>query len=189
VKELIEGGNDSFCINKRIIPEELRNSPLPIVWSFIGGGHAGHDCFVFRRELVPSMELGNITTGTPWSETTIIPNLVTYAKNFKVFRHANATLHFGDRRVWLPTRFNDYRILNTNEFARILKMLLKKKKSILEHETIKYLLGKLKSEVTLYKNEVYSKDCLDLIDKLKDAIREGIDISDNYLGHYKLEED
>jgi len=159
VKALIEDGNDSFCINKRILPEQVKDYLLPIIWSFIGGEHAGHDCFVFRRELYPILRLGNIVMGTPWSETTLITNLVAFSKNFKVLKNANATFHLGDSRIWLPQEFNDYRILNTNEFARILKMLSKKKRSILKHETIKYLLGKLVHEVTNYKNETYSKDC------------------------------
>ena len=159
IKDLIEDGNDSFCINKRILPEELKDLPLSLIWSSIGGNHAGHDCFVFRRGLYPALKIGNICMGTPWSETTLITNLVAFAKNFKVFKNANATFHLGDRRVWLPQNLNDYRILNTNEFARILKILSKKKKSILKHETIKYLLGKLVNEVTGYKNETYSKDC------------------------------
>jgi len=72
-------------------------------------------------------------------------------------------IHLGDRRVWLPHDFNDYRILNTNEFAKILKILSKKKKEVLKHETIQYLLGKMVHEVTHYKNETYSKDCWSFI--------------------------
>lgn len=159
VKVLIEDGNDSFCINKRILPEQLKDYPIPLMWSHAGGNHAGHDCFVFRRELYPALKLGNIVMGTPWSETTLITNLVAYAKDFKVLKNAIATFHLGDRRVWIGHELNDYRILNTNEFARILKMLSKKNKKILKHETIKYLLGKLVHEVTNYKNETYSKDC------------------------------
>jgi len=163
VKALIEDGNDSFCINKRILPENLKDLSLPVIWAFSGGSHAGHDCFVFRRELYPALKLGNIVMGTPWSETTLIANLVSYAKNFKVFKNAIATFHLGDRRVWLPHDFNDYRILNTNEFARILKILSKKKKEVLKHETIQYLLGKMVHEVTHNKNETYSKDCWSFI--------------------------
>jgi len=160
VKSLIDEGNDSFCINKRIFPEELKEMPLPVIWSFIGGNHAGHDCFVFRRELYPKMEIGNIIMGTPWSETTLITNMIAYAKNFKVFKNASATFHLGDRRIWLPEQYNDYRINNTNEFAKVLRKLTRKRgKKILKHETIQYLLGKLKTEVTHYRNETYSDDC------------------------------
>lgn len=163
IKDLIEDGNDSFCINKRILPEELKDLPLSIIWSHMGGSHAGHDCFVFRRELYPALKIGDIVMGTPWSEATLIASLVAFSKNFKVFKNAFATFHLGDRRVWIGHELNDYRVLNTNEFARILKMLGKKKKKIFKHETIQYLLGKLVHEVQNYRNETYSKDCWSFI--------------------------
>ena len=164
IKKLINDGCDSFCINKRIIPEALNKiEDLPIIWATIGNQHAGHDCFVFRRELYPKFDMGKICMGTPWSETVLITNLVKYAKNFQVFKNAHATFHIGDRRTWLPEEFNDYRINNTNEFARVLRKFSKEDKTILNHETIQYLLGKLKQEVHGYKNEVYSDDCWYLI--------------------------
>ena len=165
VKDLIDKGHDAFCINKRILPEEFKDRGLSVMWSTIGESHAGHDCFVFRRELWPLMNLGNIVMGTPWSETTLITNLVAYAKNFTVFKNAHATFHLGDKRIWLGHELNDYRILNTNEFARILKKLSKRNKKILKHETIQYLLGKLEQEVLGYSKETYSKDCWYFLDK------------------------
>jgi len=159
IKDLIEKGHDSFCINKRILPEELKDEGLAMMWSNVGTSHAGHDCFVFRRELFPLFSLGNIVMGTPWSETTLIANLVMFAKNFKVFKEQHATFHLGDRRIWLGHEYNDYRILNTNEFARILKKLSKRNKKILKHETIQYLLDKLEREVTGYSQEIYSENC------------------------------
>ncbi len=165
VKDLIDAGHDAFCINKRILPEKFKDENLSVMWSTIGELHAGHDCFVFRRELWPLMNLGDIVMGTPWSETTLIANLVAYAKNFKVFKNAHATFHLGDRRIWLGHEYNDYRILNTNEFARILKKLSKRNKKILKHETIQYLLYKLEMEVTGYSNEVYSDDCHYFVNK------------------------
>jgi hypothetical protein len=160
VRTLIEDGNDSFCINKRVLPEELKDMPLSVIWSYIGGAHAGHDCFVFRRELYPSLKIGNIIMGTPWSEATLITSLVAYAKNFKVFKNALATFHLGDRRIWIGHDYNDYRIKNTNEFAKILRRVTpSKRKKVFKHETVQYLLGKLKQEVMGYKNETYSDDC------------------------------
>jgi hypothetical protein len=107
--------------------------------------------------------MGEICMGTPWSETTIITSMVAFAKNFKIFNHAHATWHLGDRRIWLGHEYNDYRIHNTNEFARTLKKLSNKNKKILKHDAIRTQLGKLKQEITGYRNEVYSDDCWDLI--------------------------
>ena len=165
VKSLIDGGCDSFCINKRIIPEELKEEDLSVMWSTLGLPHAGCDCFVFRRELYPKFDLGDIVMGTPWSETTLITNLVRYAKNFNVFKNAHATFHLGDRRIWLGHEYNDYRIHNTNEFARVLKKLSKGNRKILEHDAIKNQLGKLHQEVTGYSQETYSKDCWYFVNK------------------------
>ena len=109
------------------------------------------------------MNLGDICMGTPWSETTLIANLVAHAENFKVFKNAAATFHLGDRRIWIGHDYNDYRIHNTNEFARILKVLSAKDKKILKNESIKYYLKKLKIEVKGYSEETYSKNCWDLI--------------------------
>ena len=163
IHDLIEDGNSSFCINKRIIPEALNDAPLSIIYSVTGNKHAGHDCFVFPASVVDKLDLGNICMGTPWSECTMIVSLVRYAENFTVFKEAHATFHLGDRRIWLPQNLNGYRIWNTNEFARTLRKL--KHKKVMEHDTIKYLLGKLKQEVEGYRNETYSDDCHYFIEK------------------------
>ena len=165
IKDLIDKGHDSFCINKRIISEELKDSGLPMMWSNLGTPHAGHDCFVFRRELQPLFSLGNNCVGTPWGETTLVANLVMYAKNFQVFTEQHATFGVGDRRGWIEPKFNDYRILCTNEFARILKKFSKRNKKILKHPVIQYLLSKLVSEVRGYNKETYSEDCWYFVNK------------------------
>ena len=163
VKRLIESGQDSFCINKRIIPESFKDGSLPEMWAYQGHDHAGLDCFIFRREIYPKFDMGEVVMGSAWSEATIMTNMIAYSKNFDVYKKTNATLHLGDRRIWLPHAQNEYRIQNTNEFARVLKKLGKKNKEIFKHPAIVNQLGKLKHEVTNYKNEVYSKDCWDLI--------------------------
>ena len=160
IKTLIEDGNDAFCINKRIVPEKFNKiEDIPIIWSTLGNPHNGHECFVFRRELYPKFDIGSICMGIPWSESTLIVNLIAYADNFKVFKNAHATFHLGDRRTWIKPDQNDYRIHNTEEFVRVLKKLSTDKPEILEHETIKYLLKKLRIEVRGYKKETYSEDC------------------------------
>ena len=165
VSDMIKSGIESFCINKRIVPETVKNSALPAIWSTIGDKHNGCDCFVFPRNVYEKFDIGDICMGTPWSETTLITNMIAYTKRFIVFKQAHATFHIGDRRIWLGHEYNDYRIHNTNEFARILKKLSKDNPDILKHETILSQLRKLKLEVTSYTQmgEVYSEDCWDLI--------------------------
>jgi hypothetical protein len=165
VKTLIDDNHDSFVITKRILPEETKNLSLSAMYSHIGNGHAGHDCFVFRRELYPKMDIGNIIMGTPWSETTLITNMVRYAKNFTAFLQAHATFHIGDRRIWINHDYDDYRSFNTNEFGRVLRKFSRRNKKILKHPVIRNQLKKLKMEVKNYSRigEVYSEDCLHLI--------------------------
>ena len=163
VANLIESGQDSFCINKRIIPEDFRDGSLVEMWTCPGKKHAGLDCFVFRRELYPKFDIGEVVMASAWSEATLMTNMIKYAKNFDVYKNCLATLHLGDRRIWVPQNQNDYRIQNTNEFARVLKKFSKKDKSILKHSAIIAQLVKLKYEVNGYRKEVYSKDCWDLI--------------------------
>jgi hypothetical protein len=165
VKDMIEKGHDSFAINKRIIPEELKDESLSMMYSNLGIPHAGIDCFVFRRELFPLFSLGNNCVGVPWGECNIIANMIAYSKNFTLFTEQHVTFGIGDRRDWLPPKFNDYRVFCTNEFARILKKLFKRNKKILKHPVILYLLTKLKSEVIGYKDETYSKDCWYFVNK------------------------
>lgn len=165
IYDMVKDGCEAFCINKRILPEKLpdgtlmQDCPLSLMYSSCGNLHAGHDCFVFPHHLVPELDLGTICMGTPWSETTMITNLVAHAKNFTVFKEMHATFHIGDRRIWRPPEYNDYREHNTNEFARILRILSNKNKVILKHETIKYLIKKLKIEMDHNPNGCYSENC------------------------------
>ncbi len=170
IKDLTEKGHDSFCINKRVFQEDLKDEGLPMIWSNIGIPHAGYDCFVFRRELQPSFVMGNNCLGAPWGETPLLTNLVAFAKNFTVFKEQHATFQLGDRRIWLPHIFNDYRVLCTDGFARTLRKLSKRNKKILKHETIKHLLEKLKQEVTGYSHETYSENCWYFVNKRRKVI-------------------
>lgn len=157
VRDLVEDGLDSFCINKRIIPENLKDAPLSVMYAAIGNKHAGHDCIVFPAKVVENLDLGNVCTGAPWCENTLVVNLVRYADSFTVFKEAHATFGLGDRRGWIVHDLNDYRVNNTNEFARILRKL--KHKEVMKHEVIKLYLRKLEMEVKGYTKETYSDDC------------------------------
>ena len=162
VENMIRDGNDSFVINKRVLPEvdifkEVEN--IPIMWAAWGQPHNGHDCFVFRRELYPKFKIGDIVMGTPWSEATLIFNMIAKSKNFAEFKNAHATFHIGDRRIWLPESYNDYRVHNTNVVCNVLRQLWKTNKKKLDHPTIKMYLGKIKVEVKGYNDSRYNKNC------------------------------
>jgi len=162
VAHLVNEGHEAFVINKRILPEvDIFKSVdgIPVMYATWGSPHAGHDCFVFKKELYPNFVIGDIVNGTPWSEATILFSMVAFASNFAEFKNAHATFHIGDRRIWLPVSHNDYRIHNTNEVGKVLRLLTRKYPEMLDNSTIQTYIGKLKTEVLGYKDPRYNKDC------------------------------
>ncbi len=144
IAKLIEEGHECFSINKRIIPDGIRD--LPLIWSTIGGPHNGLDCFVFSRPMYPRFVIGDICMGTPWSETTLASSMGHVDSSFIVFRSAHCTFHLGDNRTWLAEDLNDYRLHNVSEFARVLKILSKKDKKVLKHPEIMIFAWKMWNE-------------------------------------------
>lgn len=164
VNELIERGNDAFIINRRCIPDHYKDiNDIPIMYAEIGAPHGGCDCFVFPRSIFPAYKIGNVCMGIPWQETTLATSMAFYAQNCKMFTEAHLTFHIGDPRIWRNIDYLDYRVHNTNEFAKVLVDFKKKKPKIMQHPIVQYFMTKLKGEVQGYKNEGYSKDCWRLV--------------------------
>ena len=164
IASLIREGHESFVISKRILPEiDLFKTVegLPIMYSGIGQPHNGHDCFVFPRKDYKRFLIGDILNGTPWSEATIMFSMIAVCENFSEFMNAHATFHIGDRRIWLPTSYNDYRIHNTNIVGKVLRSLVRRKdgKKLYKNPTIQKYIGKIKNEVLGYKDARYNTDC------------------------------
>lgn len=164
VAKIIEMKFDAFVINKRILPANYTKvDELPLMYTEIGGAHAGCDCFVYPRMTYPSYRIGEICMGTPWSETTMAISMAFFAKKMGFFRNPHLTFHIGDSRIWLDHKYDDYRFHNTNEFGKVLTFFKKQNKKFMENETASYFLGKLKNEVHGYGEENYCKECLDLV--------------------------
>ena len=164
IHSLIQEGHESFVISKRILPEiDLfkTTAGIPIMYSGIGKPHNGHDCFVFPRKDYKRFKIGDILTGTPWSEATIMFNMIAVCDNFAEFMNAHATFHIGDRRIWLPKSHNDYRIHNTNIVGKVLRTLVRRKNGnkLYKHDTIRKYIGKIQAEVLGYKDKRYNTDC------------------------------
>ena len=154
VASLIEKGYDSLIINKRIIPRFYSKiEEIPEMYAELGTDHNGYDCFVFRRDLYPKFELGDICMGTPWSETTLTANMVAYSKNTTVIKRPHLTFHIGDSRTWM--QLHDYREHNTGEFAKILLELSLDKPEILKNDILQWLIYKMKHELMPH----YSEAC------------------------------
>ncbi len=159
VARLIDKGFDALVINKRIIWKKYKSvDDIPLMYSDPGTDHNGCDCFVFKRNVYPEYNLGEICMGTPWSETALVANMIAYAKKFRHILKSHLTFHIGDSRTWRSLA--DYRQHNTEEFGRIFTGLVKRMPWLNNSETLKIFIMKMLNEL----NDDYSDECQDLVD-------------------------
>ncbi len=161
INRLIKLGYEALIINKRIIPHYYRRiDQIPDMWSEPGTDHNGYDCFVFKRDVYPSFNMGDNCMGIPWSETSLAVNMVAFSKNCIVLKHPHMTFHIGDSRTWISQ--DDYRKFNTEAFAKVLTSLLKNGHNIVRHEIVSWLLKKMQFEL----KPTYSDECHELVKQL-----------------------
>lgn len=155
---MLDRGCDSLIINKRIVPDYYKKvEDLPLIYSEYGQNHNGYDCFVFRREIYPQFDLGDICMGTPWSETTLTMNMIAYSKSIHVLKYPHLTFHMGDSRTWMKQ--HDYRKHNTEEFGKVVMKLMPK---VIDSPITHWLLWKLSQEI----RPSYSIECHKAIARL-----------------------
>ena len=120
VKEQIDRGLDAFIINRRRIPEIYKEpGELNSIYQDKGKSHPGFDCFVFKRELVPKFQFGDICLGVPFIGVSFAHNLFCFAENFKLFDKEHLTFHIG--MIVMAPRDKEYYWHNRREFNRIKK--------------------------------------------------------------------
>jgi hypothetical protein len=113
----IRAGAASLCINRRRLQKiYTKVEELPLMYADYGRAHPGYDYFVFRRELIPQMVLGNICLGIPFIEIGLIHNMMALAGELKVLEHEHATFHIG--LEVLPPVNPEYYWHNRNEFEK-----------------------------------------------------------------------
>jgi len=118
VKQIIDKGYDAFIINRRRIHSGFSNvDELPQIYAETGKKHPGFDCFVFKRDIFPKMQLGNICIGVPFIGVTLAHNLFCFARQFKLFDNLHLTAHIGMEIMGLR---NEYYWHNRNEFNKII---------------------------------------------------------------------
>jgi len=165
VKRFIEMGYDALVINKRLIsPHYKKVEEIPEMYCDLGRDHNGCDCFVFKRSDYPDYDLGDICMGTPWSETTLVANMIIHSERFEKFVKPHLTFHIGDSRTWLHKDLADYRQHNTEEFAKFMIYDQKYFSTVdpLGHDTLRWFVQKLKGELEPH----YSKECHELCSKV-----------------------
>ena len=105
IKTMITEGYDAFCINRKTLPKEhdgvlLDESNIELIFSLEGTKHWGIDCFVFRRDTVPSLKLGNVFLGYPPVGLVLKTQIELNSKKFMWFKDERMTFHLGNDRPW-----------------------------------------------------------------------------------------
>lgn len=131
VAQIIKKGYDAFVINRRTIPADYTKvEDIPFMYCEAGESHKGYDCFVFKRELYPQFELGNVCVGIQGMGRLLVWNFVSAAKKFKEFKNSHLTFHIGNDRVWLKEEYADYKLHNRQEVQSALTRIDKKFNSL-----------------------------------------------------------
>jgi hypothetical protein len=105
VQDLIEKGYDAFCINRRELPKVhdgilIDETKLELAYSLDGTEHPGIDCFVFKREIVPALKLGNVYIGYPPVGLVLKTQIERNSARFKWLKDERLTFHLGSDRAW-----------------------------------------------------------------------------------------
>ena len=121
VNRLVEGGLDAFSINRRTISAHYRDlGEIPLMWAETGKPHMGWDCFVFRREAFPGMQLGDACLGAVNIGRLLLVNLILTSKSFAEFTDLHLTFHIGNEGAWRQLPTNDYRRHNLGMLQNVL---------------------------------------------------------------------
>ena len=124
VQAIADAGHDAFVINRRTISNDYqRLEDLPYMYAEPGELHRGWDCFIFRRGLLPLLELDQVCIGAPLVGLVFYANLAVYAENFKEFTDLHLTFHLGDDRVWSQPKHEPALIHNRKIALKILSSL------------------------------------------------------------------
>lgn len=126
VAEIANQGHDAFIVNRRTIGGLDKINSIPLMYSKIGGKHAGYDCFVFRRDVYPNYILNNVFIGSIPIGFALAANLICNAENFKLFTLLHLTFHLGADGAWKKQGLEDYLNFNIAETDKIYKHYLDK---------------------------------------------------------------
>jgi hypothetical protein len=112
----------AFVINRRQVSMASDPSELPRLYAEDGQGHLGYDCFVFPRNWVGDLELGNLCIGTHLFDGVLFA-MVDWRSGFKTrcFARQRLTLHMGDDGNW--HRMQQYMDYNDAEARRLMALV------------------------------------------------------------------
>jgi hypothetical protein len=151
-----ERGDDPFVINRRTISEAGADPDrLEPLYAQTGAIHHGHDCFVFRRDWIPKMELGRVCTGAKHFDDLLVANLgVLSGDRLRIERHLHLTFHLGDDRAWATQL--DYENYNLREAVPAMRRLAERYPRAAEGSTFRSMQRFLEGNTTLRRRVVRS---------------------------------
>lgn len=115
VAQRIASGSDAFTIDRRDLPKEvggvvLDENTMDLIYRQRGVRHPGTDCFVFRRDIVPDLDLGLVFVGYPPIGGHLRNAILKNARSFRRFRNGKwfwprlpVTFHLGSDRAFRDT--------------------------------------------------------------------------------------
>lgn len=126
IAKLIQQGYDGLCIHRTDIPKDvcgigrLDVGLMDIIVRVNGKEHPGHDCFVFKRSIVPNMNTGNVFIGYPPVGKTVRHQIKLGCSNMaELHSNTHMTFHLGEDTSW-----NSRNKIN-HEYRRLNKQLAK----------------------------------------------------------------
>lgn len=107
--KLVSGGCDACCINRLDLPKKYNDTiinELTFELALIAEGtkHPGIDCFVFRRDIVASLQLGNVYVGFPPIGQVLKTQIELNSDNFLWIKDRGYTFHLGYDMHWMKAQ-------------------------------------------------------------------------------------
>jgi hypothetical protein len=114
----------ALVINRRTIANRYESTvDLALMYSDIGDKHRGYDCFVFRRDMFPKMQLGNVCVGAPYVGKILYANVAAFSKSVLEMKDSHLTFHIGNDRIWASDKHRVYAEYNAREMQAALLQL------------------------------------------------------------------
>jgi len=113
----VKKGYDGICIHRGDIIDYV-NKSIDQLYNEPKEYHVGHDCIILTRDILQSINLGNIFIGYPPVGTVLKNQVRKYAKKFlEIETGSNLTFHLGKDAMWKGNR-GRFHNFNINEAKR-----------------------------------------------------------------------
>ena len=125
VASLVAHGFDAMTINRRTIPDHLREpGSLSRMYAEFGESHPGYDCFVFPLAHFDRFVRSDAFIGGDFVARNLLYNMVAASTNMLMLRQAHLTFHVGNEKQWQDPRYKDYRDFNMRQAIGIILTII-----------------------------------------------------------------